>query len=555
MERLVECVPNFSDGRNPDVIKAITDAMAAVGAMVLDVDMGSAANRTVVTMAGTPDVVEEAAFAAIRVASERIDMRRHKGEHPRLGATDVCPFVPISGVTMADCIDMARRVGARVADELGIPVFLYDQAATRPDRQSLANVRAGEYEGLSARLTDPYFRPDFGMAQFNARSGATIIGAREFLVAYNVNLNTRDKVKASRIAIKLRESDGPARATDGEKFLDPNGNWLRVPGALSNIRAVGWVIEEYGIAQVSINVLDYRRTPLHTVYEEAKRLAREQGVEVTGSEIVGLLPKDALLSAGRYYLARQGLSPAEPESECIHIAVRSLGLSDVRPFVPRDKVIEYRMAGDQRGLADDSLRDFADKVSADTAVPGGGSVAALCGAMGAALSAMVGNLSARRPELAANRDRLVQLATVAQGYKADLIRAVDDDSNAFLAVMTAMKLPKGTPEEILARRTALDSANAKATAVPFGVLKTCAKVVDTAVEVAELGYRNSLSDAGVSASSALAGAEGATLNVLINLSGQQDTVATSMRASALATLSSVRTKTKTLLDHMANDLV
>ena len=338
MNRLVECVPNFSEGCDADVIRAITSAMERAGAKVLDVDMGAAANRTVVTIAGTPEAVEEAAFQGIRVAAERIDMSRHKGEHPRMGATDVCPFVPLGDVTMQECVQMARRLGQRVGRELGIPVYLYDQAATCPGRASLADVRKGEYEGLPARLADPEWAPDFGPTAFNARSGATVIGAREVLIAYNVNLNTRERLMASRMAIRMREGGGPARGSDGERLLDPAGEPVKVPGALKAVRAVGWVIEEYGIAQVSVNLLDHKVTPLHAVFEEAKRQAALVGVEVTGSEIVGLVPKEALLAAGRHYLQRQGLSPAAPEPDLVHLAVRSLGLSDAKPFVAADKV-------------------------------------------------------------------------------------------------------------------------------------------------------------------------------------------------------------------------
>ena len=520
--RLVECVPNFSEGRDKGVIAAITAAMEAASATVLDVDMGAATNRTVITMAGEPEMVEEAAFQAIRTAAALIDMTRHHGEHPRIGATDVCPFVPLAGTTMEECVQIARRVGERVGRELGIPVYLYERAATVESRRSLADIRKGEYEGLEAKLKDPQWAPDFGPAVFVPRSGATVIGAREFLIAWNINLNTRDKTLASRIAIKLRETGGPARGADGERLLDPSGAPVQVPGLLPAVRAVGWFIEEYGIAQVSINLLDFRRTPLHVVFEEAKRLASELGVAVTGSEIVGLVPREALLQAGRYYLVRQGASPGAPESELVHMAIRSLGLSDVKPFAPAEKVIEYRMSRDKTTFAASSLGAFLDKVSADTAVPGGGSVAALCGSLGAALSAMVASLTYRRPEFKDARAKLGQLACKAQDLKERLAALITEDSEAYEGVMAAMKLPKNTPEEVAARDAAIERANMRAAEVPLATLRACAEVADLAAHVAATGYKNSLSDAGVAAAAARAGAEGAALNVLINARSLKD---------------------------------
>ncbi len=517
MNRLVECVPNFSEGRNADVIRAITDAMEQAGATLLDVDMGAAANRTVVTIAGAPEQVLEAAFAGIRTAAERIDMSRHSGEHPRMGATDVCPFVPIDGVSMDECVALARRLGERVGRELGIPVYLYERAATRPQRGSLADIRQGEYEGLASKLASPDWAPDFGPAAFNARSGATVIGAREFLIAYNINLNTRERLLASRMAIRMREGGGPARGTDGERLVDPAGDALKVPGALRAIRAVGWVIQEYGIAQVSVNVLDASITPLHLIYDEAKRQAALLGIEVTGSEIVGLVPRAALVAAGRYYLEKQGLSPAAPESELVHIAVRSLGLNDAKPFVPREKVIEYRLAAGRSTLADLSLQEFADQVSADAPVPGGGSVAALAGSLGAALAAMAGNLTIRRPELAAVRPAMRTIALRAQDLKARLIQCISEDSAAFEAVMNANRMPKGTDAERALRDAAIQRANTLATDVPFEVLGLCEEVARLASQVVSDGYVSCLSDAATAAAMALAGAEGAALNVRINL--------------------------------------
>ncbi|HPB50196.1 MAG TPA: glutamate formimidoyltransferase [Myxococcota bacterium] len=549
MKKCVECVPNFSEGRNRDVINAITGAMERAGAVVLDVDMGAAAHRTVVTMAGEPEKVLSAAFEAIRTAASLIDMSSHHGEHPRMGATDVCPFVPIEGVSMQECVELARRLGQRVGDELGIPVFLYEEAATRPERRSLADIRSGEYEALPTRLTNPEWAPDFGPAAFNARSGATVIGAREFLIAYNVNINSRDKVKASRMAIRMREGAGPARGSDGEKILGPDGEWFRVPGALKNIRAVGWTIEEYGVAQVSINILNYRKTPIHAVYEEAKRQAEAQGVCVTGSEIVGLVPADCLLAAGRYYLERQGLCPAAPDSELIHIACRSLGLSDVKVFCPADKVVEYRMKAGTSTLIDMKVDRFCEEVSADSAVPGGGSVAALAGALGAGLTAMVGNLSFRRPELETVRSEFTEIALEAQALRARLQSLVVEDSAAFTLVMDAMRMPKTTPEEIAARKAAMAAANERATMVPFETLKLCARASTLAARIVEIGYVNCLSDGGTGAAMALAGAEGAAMNVLINLSSSKDLPnAAQLRDEAATLLETTRRTTADALE-------
>jgi glutamate formiminotransferase/formiminotetrahydrofolate cyclodeaminase len=543
----IECVPNFSEGQDREAIRSITSAIERTGATLLDVDMGAAANRTVVTFAGSPDQVEAAAFDCIRTAAEKIDMSRHHGEHPRLGATDVCPFVPLEGVSMDECIAMARRVGERVGRELGIPVYLYDRAATRPERRSLADVRQGEYEGLAERLQDPEWTPDFGPTTFNPRSGATVIGAREFLIAYNINLNTRERLLASRIAIRMREGTGPVRGTDGEHIRAPDGQILRVPGALKAIRAVGWVIDEYGIAQVSVNVLDYREVGLHHVFEEARRQAALLGVTVTGSEIVGLVPKSALVAAGRYYLEAQGLSPGAPERECIRIAVRTLGLNDVKPFVVNEKVVEYRLAAGTRTMTDLPLGELVDRVSSDSPTPGGGSVAALAGALGAGLSAMVANLTIRRTEHADSHPRLKAMSLEAQALKDRLLALVQEDSDAFEAVMAAMRLPKGTDHEKSARRTALEAANQHATNVPMETLGLCEKAAILAAEAVSTGYENCLSDGGVAAAAALAGAEGAALNVLINLKSGADPAGDSMRGRALQTLESTRALVRDVL--------
>lgn len=544
MNRIVECVPNFSEGKNKETIKAITSIIERTGAQILDVDMNPNANRTVVTFAGAPDHVEEAAFQAIRIATDLIDMTAHKGEHPRIGATDVCPFVPISGVTMAECVQMARRLGERVGRELGIPVYLYGEAATTPQRRNLPDIRKGEYEGLPEKLKDPEWKPDFGPAIFVPKSGATIVGAREVLIAYNINLNTRDKTAASRIAVKIREAGGIARDPYGEPLKDANGQNLRIPGLLRDIRAVGWVIEEYGIAQVSINVVNYRRTPLHLIYEEAKRLAADLGVSVTGSEVVGLVPLEALLMAGRFYLERQGLSPAAPERELVHIAVRSLGLSDVKYFNPSEKIIEYRLRDGRKTYADATLRDFLDDVSVERPVPGGGAVAAYAAALASALAAMVANITVRMPgkPLAARPPKangLVALAQEAQSLKERLLELVTEDCNAFEAVLAARKLPAGSQEREEAELAALR----RAAGVPAEVVTISRKVLDIAIKVAAEGNPNCLSDAGVAIAMACAATEGAALNVLINLpelSHRDPAFVENLRAQVSTNLESAR---------------
>lgn len=508
MKKIVECVPNFSEGKDKRVIEAIVSAIERGGATVLDVEMGAATNRTVVTMAGEPEIVEESAFLAIKTACELIDMRKHKGEHPRIGACDVCPFVPVQGVTMQDCIEIARRVGKRVGETLGVPVFLYGEAATAPERRKLEWIREGEYEGLSKRLLEPNFKPDFGPAEMNEKSGACAVGAREFLIAYNINLNTKQKVLASRIAVKLREAGGIARDPNQEPLVGPNGAPIKVKGLFQDLKAVGWYIEEYGIAQVSMNVTNYRTTPLHLIYEEAKRIARQLGVEVTGSEIVGLVPKEALLSAARFYLRRQGVSAAMPEREMIHIAVRSLGLNDAKPFEASAKVIEYRLGAEaENGLCSKSVKDFCDLVSTDSPVPGGGSVAATSLALGCALGAMALNISVAKEKDWEQKRELEDVASWFQRVKEEALRLCDEDSRAFRAVLDARK--RG--------QEALATAVLEATLVPLNVLRLtheCAKRIET---VRNRCFRGCISDLGVALSMFECSARGAFLNVLINL--------------------------------------
>jgi glutamate formiminotransferase/formiminotetrahydrofolate cyclodeaminase len=520
--RLVECVPNFSEGRNPAVIDAIAAAIKDTeGAWLLDVDPGKETNRTVVTFVADHDAAVKAAFNAIETASRLIDMRKHIGAHPRMGATDVCPFVPVRGVTMEDCAALARELGKRVGEELGIPVYLYEYAAASEERRNLANVRAGEYEGLGQKLADPKWKPDFGPAEFNPKSGATVIGARKFLIAYNVNLNTKDRKLANEVALSIREA-GRAKRDDGGNFVrDENGGKVNVPGTLKACKAVGWYIPEYKRAQVSINLVDYHVTAPHTAFDEAKRQAEILGVRVTGSELVGLIPLEAMLMAGKHYLKLQGKSTGVPERELIESAIQSLGLNDITPFDPKQKIIEYRVAGPSV-LVDSTVRDFVDETSVDSPVPGGGSVSALMGSLACALSSMVANLTAGKKGYEEADEEMRTVAARAQELKDAFLRAVDDDSRAFDEVMSAMKLPKKTDDEIRRRREALESATRKAVEVPLSVVGSCADAAELVDAVARKGNRNSVSDAGVAALALRAAAAGAALNVLINLPGLSD---------------------------------
>ncbi len=521
--KLVECVPNFSEGRDMEKIGAISREIETVpGIKLLDVDPGASTNRTVVTFIGAPEAVLEAAFRAIAKAAEVIDMRGHKGAHSRLGATDVCPFVPVSEVTMEDCVRLAGKLGARVAGELGIPVYLYEAAARKPERRNLATVRAGEYEGLPEKLKDARWAPDFGKPVFNAKSGATIIGAREFLIAYNINLNTRDRKLAHEIALSLRESGRARRDKDGHVVKDARGNTITVPGKFKEVKSVGWYVEDYGVAQISVNFTNYKTTPVHVVFDEAIRLAGKLGLRVTGSELVGLMPKEALLMAGRHYFKKQGKSPGVPEGELIRMAVRSLGLSDVVPFDPEKKIIEYQFREPGPALVDMTLRAFADELSMDSPTPGGGSVAALCGALAAALAAMVANLTVGKKGYEPVCEDMIATAARGQALKDGLLEAVDRDTRAFNKVMEAFRLPKTTPEQAEEKDRAIEEANKEATLVPLDVLERSVEAVGLAKAAAAKGNKNSVSDAGVAGLVGQAAGEGAYDNILINLGAIRD---------------------------------
>ena len=529
--KLVECVPNFSEGRDKNIIKQITDVIESVeDVSLLDVDPGQETNRTVVTFVGSPEAVAEAAFQAVKKASEVIDMRNHTGAHPRMGATDVCPFVPVAEVSMEDCIEISKKVGKRVGEELQIPVYLYENSASSPERQNLAYVRKGEYEGLENKLKNPKFKPDFGSAKFNAKPGALITGAREFLIAYNINLNTRDVKKAKDLALIIREKGRRKRDENYQPVLDKNGNIIQIPGLFTNVKGIGWYIPEYGQAQISINFTNYKISPPHIVFDKVRELALENGLVVTGSELVGLIPLEAMLMAGKYFLQNQGVSYAVSEKELVHIATISLGLSDIVKFDPDDKIIEYRIAKKDL-LVNKSVTDFMDELASDLPAPGGGSVAALCGSLAAGLTSMVGNLTVGKRKFKTSKERLtykenekvmMETAFKAQQLKKNLLNAIDEDTEAFNKYMSAMKLPKKTDEEIEIRKNAIQEAIINATKVPLNTMKLCYEVIKLSMTAAEKGNPNAVSDAGVSAITALTGAKGAFLNIKINLPGIDD---------------------------------
>lgn len=524
MSALIECVPNFSEGRDLEVIRKITARIESVeGATLLHVDPGKATNRTVVTFAGPPGAVVEAAFQAIAEAARSIDMRRHTGEHPRMGATDVCPLVPISGITMEETAELARRLGERVGRELGIPVYLYEASQPDPARKNLSIIRSGEYEGLARKLADPAWRPDFGPAEFNPTSGATVIGAREFLVAFNVNLNTTSTRRANAVAFDVRESGRPRREGDpltGRIVTDAAGEPVMIPGKLKAVKAIGWFIEEYGIAQVSMNLTDLRVTPLHAAFDATCDAAAARGLRVTGSELVGLIPRSALTAAGRHYLRKQQRSVGVSEAELVRIAVKSLGLDDLAPFKPEERIIEYRLQQTaDRTLASMTVAGFADLTASESVAPGGGSVAALVGALGASLGTMVANLSAHKRGWDARWEEFSRWAEQGQRLKEELLRLVDEDTRAFQRVMAALGMPRGTEEEKAARTEALERANIGALEVPWHVVRIASSGWDLLRQMADQGNPASASDAGVGALCTRAAIRGAWLNVRTNATG------------------------------------
>lgn len=551
---VVECVPNFSEGRDPVVIEQIAAAIRAVpGVALLDIDPGKATNRTVMTMVGAPEPVLEAAFQGIKAAAALIDMGKHSGAHPRMGATDVCPFVPVGGITMAECAELARRLGQRVGEELAIPVYLYEAAASRPERQNLADIRAGEYEALPQKLQDPSWAPDFGPAAFVPRSGATVIGARPFLIAFNVNLNTKNTRKANKIGAIVREKGIARKGADGKALRDDQGELIRDPGMFPAVKAIGWYIEEYGRCQVSINFTDHTVSPPHLVVDAIRKVADDEGVVVTGCELVGLIPLDAMLAAGRHYLRRQGGSGGATEAELIEVAVQSLGLRDLGPFDADQRIVERRIRQDGP-LVRMTNRVFVDTLSSSAPAPGGGSVAALCGALGAALAAMVGNLTVGKDGYQARWPAQDQMAVDAQALKEAFLTDIDRDTAAFDALMAAFALPNKSDPEKAARNAAIKRGRREAIAVPLAVLERCGAVLD-AVEEALLGNENARSDAGVGALCAATCAEGAWYNVSINLRDVKDPVyKAEVRARADAAIAAVRSRAAAIGGRVRNEL-
>lgn len=533
--RIVECVPNFSEGRDHDVIKQITDVIETCGGVrLLDVDPGEATNRTVVTFVGEPEDVVEAAFRAVRKAGEVIDMRHHYGAHPRMGATDVLPIVPVSGITLEECAELARKLAGRIATELGIPCYCYEAAALKEERRNLAVCREGEYEALPEKLADESKAPDFGARPFDdgvARTGCTAVGARDFLIAVNFNLNTTSTRRANAIAFDVREKGRPVREGNpitGTIKRDADGQPLMRPGTLKSTKAIGWFIEEYGIAQVSMNITDINVTPLHVAFDEVCRCAQARGLRVTGTEIVGLVPKRALLDAGRYFLRKQCRSVGIPEEDILNIAIKSMGLDDLRPFVAEEKVIEYLLdAGkkDDKRLTVLSVKGFADETARESPAPGGGSVAAYMGALGAALGTMVANLSAHKPGWDARWDEFSRQAEEGMMIETELLRLVDEDTAAFNRIMAAFGMPKSNDEEKRLRGEAIQEATLFAAHVPLDTMKASFKVFALCRSMVETGNPNSVSDAGVGALAARSAVIGAGLNVKINAASLKDKAA------------------------------
>lgn len=525
-QQLIECVPNFSEGCNLDIIKKITDEIEKIeGVKLLDVDPGKATNRTVVTLVGEPEPVIEAAFQAIKKAGELIDMSKHKGEHPRMGATDVCPLIPISGITMEETVEYAKKLGKRVGEELNIPVYLYESAAQKEDRKNLASIRAGEYEGFADKIKDPNWTPDYGAAIFNEKSGATVIGARDFLVAYNVNLNTTSTRRANSVAFDLREN-GRVKEVNGKKVVDEQGNEVREPGLLKSVKAIGWYIEEYGIAQISMNLTNISITPLHIAFDTAVERAHARGMRVTGSELVGLVPLKSMLDAGKYFLQKQKRSVGVGDQELIKIAIKSMGLDELAPFDPKKKIIEYVMQDQtSKRLIDMNLVAFANETASESPAPGGGSISAYVAALGASLGTMVANLSSHKKGWDDQWETFSVWAEKGQQLKDEFLRLVDEDTNAFNKIMNAFSLPKNTDEEKATRSQAIQDATKYATEIPLLTMKKGMECFPLVKEMVNIGNPNSVTDAAVGALCIRTAIYGAYLNVKINASGLKDKTA------------------------------
>lgn len=531
MKQIIECVPNFSEGRNPEIIKSIVEAIEKSGGIkVLDVDPGEATNRTVVTFVGEPQAVCDAAVAGVKRAAELIDMRVHHGAHPRMGATDVLPLIPVSGITLEECAQQARKLAERISAELGIPTYCYEAAAFTPERKNLAVCRAGEYEALPEKMNHEGKAPDFGDRPFDeaaARTGATAVGARDFLIAVNFNLNTTSTRRANAIAFDVREKGRPRREggkVTGKPMKDADGNVIMIPGTLKGTKAIGWYIDEYGIAQVSMNITDMKATPLHKAFDEVSRAAAARGLRVTGTEIVGLVPKSAILDAGKHYLEMQNRSLGIPEEEIVKIAVKSMGLDDLKPFKAEEKIIEDMLKDEKKGLVDMTCRAFADETASESPAPGGGSIAAYMGALGAALGTMVANLSAHKAGWDERWKEFSDQAEKGRAIMESLLHLVDEDTEAFNRIMAVFAMPKGSPEEKKARSEALEEATLYATQVPLRTMRESYKAFDILEYEAREGNPASVSDAGVGALAARAAVYGALLNVRINAAGLKDRV-------------------------------
>jgi len=527
MNPIIECVPNFSEGQDVEIIRQITDEIESVeGVKLLDVDPGKTTNRTVVTFVGNPDAVTEAAFRAVRKASQLIDMSKHKGEHPRFGATDVCPLVPVSGISMDEVVDHARMLAERIGTELGISVYCYENAALSEDRKNLATIRSGEYEGLSEKFKDPVWKPDFGEAVFNARSGATAVGARDFLVAYNINLNTTSTRRANAIAFDIRERGRVKRKghpLTGEIVKDEKGKPVMIPGSLKEVKAIGWFIEEYGIAQISINLTNISITSIHQAFDEVCRKATERGMRVTGSELVGLVPLKSVLDAGRYFLHKQQRSSGVSDQELIKIAVKSLGLDDLYPFKPEEKIIEYSIDDKaDKLLKKMTVEDFVFETASESPAPGGGSISACIGSLGAALGTMVANLSAHKRGWDDDWEEFSDWAEKGKHYQDELLSLIDQDTSAFNAIMDTYSMPKSTEEEKSKREECIEEATKNAIMVPFRIMEVAYEAMDLVRAMAKTGNPGSVSDAGVGALALRSSVRGACLNVKINASGLKD---------------------------------
>ncbi len=553
-DAIIECVPNFSEGHDMNIIKQITDVIEEVeGVKLLDVDAGKATNRTVVTFVGNPDAVIEAAYRAIKKAAEVIDMSRHKGEHPRMGATDVCPLIPVSGISMEETAEYAKKLGKRVGEELHIPVYLYEYAQKNTARNNLSIIRGGEYEGFFDKIKLPEWKPDFGTAVMNVKAGATVIGARDFLIAYNINLNTKSVRLANSVAFDVREAGRVKREGNpitGKIIKDENGNEIRIPGTLKSCKAIGWFIEEYGIAQISMNLTNYKITSVHKAFEEVCKSADKRGIRVTGSELVGLIPLDSILDAGRYFLQKQNRSIGVSEEELIQIAVKSLGLDELSPFDPNKKIIEYKLrdAANEK-LINMSLKSFANETASESTAPGGGSIAAYVGSLGVSLGAMVANLSAGKRGWEDQINYFSEWADKAQKIKDSLLKSVDEDTRAFNEIMIGFGMPKNTDEEKKSRTEAIELATKNACEIPFGVMQMSYSSLELLEAMIEKGNQNSITDAGVGVLCVKTAVRGAYFNVLVNAKGLKDkTYAEKISAEAKKVLANNHKKANELIE-------